>query len=187
MEGSRTPAGERTGIDHLKGIGRHAMCISCRPLIMPRATKRNPVDQYTWYNWGYDPVLYNTPEGSYSTRPDGTARQKEFKQMVQALHKQNIGVVFDAVYNHTAATGTHPMSVFDQVVPGYYYRIDRNGQYANGTGCGNEFASEKPMARKFIVDSIKFWMRGIPCGWFSIRPDGNPGPRHDAGGLSRGP
>ena len=78
--------------------------------------------------------------------------------MVRALHKNNIGVVFDAVYNHTAAIGAGPMSIFDKVVPHYYYRIDRNGQYAKATGCGNEFASEKPMARKFILDSVKYWM-----------------------------
>ena len=114
--------------------------------------------QYTWYNWGYDPVLFNTPAGSYATNPDGTARQKEFKEMVQAFHRNHIGVVLDVVFNHTAATGARPASIFDKVFPGYYYRMDQSGRYANGTGCGNEFASEKPMARKFIVDSIKYWM-----------------------------
>ena len=155
--GTRTPAGESSGLDHLKELG--VTHVHLLPTFdYANGDERQAVDQYTWYNWGYDPVLYNTPEGSYATNPDGTARQKEFKQMVQALHKNNIGVIFDAVYNHTAATGAGPMSIFDKVVPRYYYRIDRNGRYANGTGCGNEFASEKPMARKFIVDSVRYWM-----------------------------
>ena len=158
QEGSRTPAGETSGLDHLKELGiTHVHVLPSFDYAQGDETQA--VDQYTWYNWGYDPVLYNTPEGSYATRPDGTARQREFKQMVQALHRNNIGVIFDAVYNHTAASGASPMSIFDEIVPRYYYRIDREGRYANGTFCGNEFASEKPMARKFIVDSIKYWMR----------------------------
>jgi pullulanase len=157
QEGSRTPAGEKSGIDHLRELGvTHVHLLPTFDYAGGDETQR--VDQYTWYDWGYDPVLYNTPEGSYATLPDGTARQKEFKEMVQAFHRQNIGVVFDAVYNHTASTGGHANSIFDKVVPGYYYRIDENGRYANGTGCGNEFASEKPMARKFILDSVRYWM-----------------------------
>ena len=78
--------------------------------------------------------------------------------MVQALHRNGIGVVLDVVFNHTAATGLAEASIFDKVYPGYYYRRDSSGRYANATGCGNEFASEKPMVRKFIVDSIKYWM-----------------------------
>lgn len=155
--GTRTPTGESSGIDHLKELG--VTHVHILPTFdYANGDERQAVDQYTWYNWGYDPVLYNTPEGSYATHPDGTARQREFKQMVQAFHKNNIGVIFDAVYNHTAATGDGPLSVFDKVVPRYYYRIDPNGRYANGTWCGNEFASERPMARKFIVDSVKYWM-----------------------------
>lgn len=155
--GSRTPAGESTGIDHLKEMGvTHVHLLPTFDYANGDETQQ--VDHYTWYNWGYDPVLYNTPEGSYATNPDGTDRQKEFKQMVQTLHKNNIGVIFDAVYNHTAATGADPSSIFDKVVPRYYYRIDDKGAYGNATGCGNEVASERPMARKFIVDSIKYWM-----------------------------
>lgn len=157
QEGTRTPDGEASGIDHLKELGvSHVHLLPTFDYANGDETQR--VDQYTWYNWGYDPVLYNTPEGSYATCPDGTARQKEFKQMVQAFHKNGIGVVFDAVFNHTAATGSGSMSIFDKVVPRYYYRIDQNGRYAEATGCGNEFASERPMARKFIVDSVKYWM-----------------------------
>ena len=155
--GTKTPSGESTGMDHLKQLG--VTHVHLLPTFdYANGDETQPVDQYTWYNWGYDPVLYNTPEGSYATNPNGTARQKEFKEMVQAFHKNHIGVIFDAVFNHTAAIGDHPMSIFDKVVPGYYYRLEQNGRYSNGTWCGNEFASEKPMARKFIVDSIKYWM-----------------------------
>ena len=156
--GTSTPTGQRTGIEHLKELGiTHVHIMPSFDYANGDETQR--ADQYTWYNWGYDPVLYNTPEGSYATNPEGTTRQREFKQMVQALHKNNMGVIFDAVYNHTAATGAQPMSIFDKVVPRYYYRIEENGRYANATGCANEFASEKPMARKFIVDSIRYWMK----------------------------
>lgn len=155
--GTRTRAGQRSGLDHLKELG--VTHVHLLPTFdYANGDETQPADQYTWYNWGYDPVLYNTPEGSYASVPDGTARQKEFKQMVQSLHQNHIGVIFDAVYNHTAATGARLMSIFDKIVPRYYYRLDEQGRYANATGCGNEFASEKPMARKFIVDSVKFWM-----------------------------
>jgi pullulanase len=153
----RTPDGERSGMDHLKELGvTHVHLLPAFDYAGGDETQK--ADAYTWYNWGYDPELYNTPEGSYATDPDGTTRQREFKKMVQAFHQSNLGVVMDVVYNHTAATGTNPASIFDKVFPRYYYRLDENGRYANATGCGNEFASEKPMARKFIVDSIKYWM-----------------------------
>ena len=158
QEGTKTPAGEKSGMNHLTELG--ITHVHLLPVFdYAKGDERQKVDQYTWYNWGYDPVLYNTPEGSYATDPDGTTRQKEFKQMVQAFHKNGIGVIFDAVFNHTAATGAGPMSIFDKVVPRYYYRMDQEGRYANGTGCGNEVASEKPMVRKFIGDSVKYWMR----------------------------
>jgi pullulanase len=157
QEGAATPDGEKSGLDHLKELG--VTHVHLLPVFdYAGGDERQKVDDYTWYDWGYDPVLYNTPEGSYATDPDGTSRQKEFKKLVQAFHKNNIGVVMDVVYNHTAATGSGPASIFDKVFPRYYYRMDGSGGYANGTGCGNEFASEKPMARKFIVDSIKYWM-----------------------------
>lgn len=155
--GTKTPSGEASGLDHLKELGvTHVHLLPC--FDYAGGDERQKVDEYTWYNWGYDPFLYNTPEGSYATNPDGTTRQKEFKEMVQALHRYDIGVVMDVVFNHTAATDSRPASIFDKVFPHYYYRMDPSGRYANGTGCGNEFASEKPMARKFIVDSIKYWM-----------------------------
>ena len=156
--GTKSPAGQSTGLDHLKELGiTHVHLLPT--FDYANGDERQKADEYTWYNWGYDPVLYNTPEGSYATDPDGSARQKEFKLMVQAFHRNHIGVVLDVVFNHTAATGSHEASIFDKIFPGYFYRLDRSGRYANSTGCGNELASEKPMVRKFIVDSIKYWTK----------------------------
>lgn len=106
-------------------------------------------------NWGYDPINYNVPEGSYSSNPyDGNVRIKEFKQMVQALHDRGITVVMDVVYNHTFVSDG---SCFSKTVPNYYYRMTSNGVYSNGSGCGNETASDKKMFRKFMIDSCKYW------------------------------
>ena len=106
-------------------------------------------------NWGYDPVNYNVPEGSYSSNPyDGNVRIREFKQMVQALHDRGITVVMDVVYNHTFVSDG---SCFSKTVPGYYYRMTSSGVYSNGSGCGNETASDKQMYRKFMVDSCAYW------------------------------
>lgn len=155
--GTKTPEGEKSGTDHLVELGiTHVHLLPVNDYA--GGDEWQKVDDYTWYDWGYDPVLFNTPEGSYATGPDGTARQKEFKRMVQVFHQHHIGVVLDVVFNHTAETGSQRFSIFDKVFPGYYYRLDASGHYANATGCGNEFASERPMARKFIVDSIKYWM-----------------------------
>ncbi len=155
--GTKTPSGLKSGIDHLSELGiTHVHLLPVNDYA--GGDERQKVDDYIWYNWGYDPVLYNTPEGSYASDPDGTTRQAEFKRMVQALHRRNIGVVVDVVFNHTASTGLGLFSIFDKIFPGYYYRTNAAGRYANATGCGNEFASERPMARKFIVDAIKYWM-----------------------------
>lgn len=108
------------------------------------------------YNWGYDPVNYNVPEGSYSTNPyDPVCRIKEFKQMVQALHKAGIRVILDVVYNHTYDIDH---SNFQRTYPDYYYRKTADGAYSNGSGCGNETASEKPMMRQFMIESVKYWV-----------------------------
>ncbi|HXC99199.1 MAG TPA: type I pullulanase [Verrucomicrobiae bacterium] len=156
--GTTTPAGDKSGLDHLTELGiTHVHLLPVNDYAA--GDERQKASEYTWYSWGYDPVLYNTPEGSYASDPDGTARQKELKRMVQVFHQRNIGVVVDVVFNHTARTGFRPFSIFDKTFPGYYYRTDASGRYADATGCGNEFASERPMARKFIVDSIKYWMR----------------------------
>ena len=107
------------------------------------------------FNWGYDPVNYNAPEGSYSTDPyHGEVRVKEFKRMVQALHDAGISVVMDVVYNHVFEAGSF---CFNKIVPGYFSRSMPDGSYSNGSGCGNDTASERAMVRKFIVESIVYW------------------------------
>ncbi|MGN0558742.1 MAG: type I pullulanase [Acutalibacteraceae bacterium] len=106
-------------------------------------------------NWGYDPVNYNVPEGSYSTNPyDGNVRITEFKQMIQALHNRGISVIMDVVYNHTYTTEG---SCFEKTVPGYYFRKTNSTGFSNGSGCGNETASDKTMYRQYMIDSVKYW------------------------------
>ena len=108
----------------------------------------------TQFNWGYDPQNYNVPEGSYSTDPkDGAVRVNEYKQMVQALHNAGISVVMDVVYNHTYALNSN----LNKIVPYYYYRYSYKGTPSNGSGCGNETASERSMVRKYILDSVTYW------------------------------
>ena len=108
------------------------------------------------YNWGYDPVNYNVPEGGYSTDPyDPLCRIREFKQMVHALHKEGIAVILDVVYNHTYDI---EHSNFQRTYHDYYYRKTEDGQYSNGSGCGNETASEQPMMRRFMIESVKYWI-----------------------------
>ena len=110
----------------------------------------------TGFNWGYDPKNYNVPEGSYSTDPtDGAVRVREFKQMVQALHEQGIGVIMDVVYNHTSGLDSN----FNRIVPYYYYRFNGDGTASNGSGCGNETASERYMFSRFMVDSVTYWQK----------------------------
>lgn len=107
------------------------------------------------YNWGYDPVNYNCPEGSYSSDPyHGEVRIKECKQMIQALHNAGIGVIMDVVYNHTLKDKD---SNFNLTVPDYYYRINPDGSWSNGSGCGNDTASERKMFRKYMIDSVLYW------------------------------
>ena len=109
------------------------------------------------YNWGYDPKNYNVPEGSYSTDPySPTVRIKEFKQMVQALHRAGIRVILDVVYNHTFDIKN---SNFQRVNPDYYYRKTADGKYSDGSGCGNETASEKPLMREFMKESVEYWIK----------------------------
>ena len=116
----------------------------------------NSVDETVGgYNWGYDPKNYNVPEGSYSTDPyNGEVRVNEFKQMVQSLHEAGIGVVMDVVYNHVADAGSF---CFNQIVPGYFSRIQDDGSYQSNSGCGNDTASERSMVSKYIVDSVLYW------------------------------
>ncbi|HET9429640.1 MAG TPA: type I pullulanase [Chitinophagaceae bacterium] len=118
------------------------------------------------YNWGYDPLNYNVPEGSYSTNAlDGATRIRELKQMIKTFHENGLRVVMDVVYNHTALTET---SNFNQLVPGYFYRQAADGKYSNATACGNETASERKMVRKFILESMKYWAKEYHIDGFRI-------------------
>ena len=152
--GTHSPEGLSTGIDHLKELGiTHVH-------ILPSYDYAS-IDEHAFkeskYNWGYDPQNYNVPDGSYSTDPtQPEVRIREFKQMVQALHQAGIRVVLDVVYNHTFNAGT---SAFEKTVPGYFYRMKEDGTFADGSGCGNETASNRPMMRKFMVESVLYWMR----------------------------
>ena len=108
------------------------------------------------FNWGYDPVNYNVPEGSFSTDPyNGAVRIRECKQMIQALHNAGIGVIMDVVYNHTYSTD----SWFQYTVPNYYYRMNEDGTFSNGSGCSNDTASEHLMFRKYMIDSVTYWAK----------------------------
>lgn len=110
----------------------------------------------TQFNWGYDPINYNVPEGSYATDPfDGNVRIREFKEMVMALHKAGFGVIMDVVYNHTYSLD----SCFQKTVPYYYYRVDEKGVLSNGSICGNDTASERSMYRKYMVESVLYWAK----------------------------
>ncbi len=154
--------GATTGIDHLKELG--VTHVHLLPVF-----DYNSVDETNsaaQYNWGYDPLNYNVPEGSYSTQPyDGITRIKEFKQLIKTFHDKNIGVIMDVVYNHTALSET---SNFNQLVPGYYYRQTKEGKFSNATACGNETASERPMFRKFMLESMKYWVQEFHVDGFRI-------------------
>ena len=149
---------EPWAIDHLKELGVNAIHIL--PSYDYGSVDETRLDT-PQYNWGYDPVNYNVPEGSYSTDPyKPEVRIREFKQMVQTLHKAGIRVILDVVYNHTYDI---EHSNFQRTYPDYYYRIIQNPQssqteYSNGSGCGNETASEKPMMREFMIESVKYWI-----------------------------
>ncbi len=151
-EGTVSPLGEKTGIDHLKELGiTHVH-------ILP-SYDYNSVDemnlQNNTYNWGYDPQNYNAPEGSYSTNPsDPETRIREMKEMVKALHDAGIGVIMDVVYNHTAENDG---SNFELTAPGYYHRHWDDGKYSDASGCGNETASDRQQMRDYIINSTKYW------------------------------
>lgn len=151
--GTTTSQGEKTGIDHLKELGvTHVHILPSYDYASVDESKPDKAQ----YNWGYDPQNYNVPDGSYSTDPyKPDVRIKEFKQMVQALHKAGIRVVLDVVYNHTFNTEE---SNFERTVPGYFYRQTKDGKPANGSSCGNETASDRAMMRKYMVESVLYWI-----------------------------
>ena len=142
-----------TGVDHLKELG--ITHIHLLP-VFDYGSIDERYDSTDNYNWGYDPQNYNVPEGSYSTNPyEGAVRISEFKEMVYRFHQAGIRVVMDMVYNHTY----NLESPLNLTVPGYYYRKDKYGCYSNGSGCGNETASERYMFRKYMIDSVLYWAK----------------------------
>ena len=144
--------GEATALDYISGLGvTHVQILPA--FDFETVDEKN---QKAQYKWGYDPDNYNVPEGSYAVSPyDGAVRIQEMKQMVLALHSRGIGVIMDVVFNHTYRRDD---SNLQKIVPGYYYRSDETG-YTNGSGCGNEVASDRPMVQKLIVDSLIYWAK----------------------------
>ena len=150
-EGTVNSQGVSTGLDHMKKLGiTHLHLLPSYDYASVDET-----DPEAGFNWGYDPVNYNVPEGSYSTDPyHGEVRVKEMKQMIKGLHDNGISVILDVVYNHVSNAETF---CFNQIVPGYFSRISESGVYSNGSYCGNDTASERAMVKKYIVDSVKYW------------------------------
>jgi pullulanase len=148
-EGVVNSQGEKTGVEHLKELGiTHVHLLPVFDFASVCDTEKN-------YNWGYDPCFWNVPEGSYCSDPTNESRIKEFKKLVMTLHNNDIGVIVDVVYNHTYDCVN---SVFQKVAPNYFYRFV-DDYFANGSGCGNEIATERPMVRKFIIDSVRYWAK----------------------------
>ena len=150
-QGTHNKDGFATGLSHIRELGvTHVHLLPCFDF--------SSVDENSpSFNWGYDPANYNIPEGSYSTDPDtGSVRILEMKKMIQALHGAGLGVIMDVVYNHTASGED---SHFNRLAPYYYYRMEQDGSFANGSACGNETASEHPMVRAFLVDSLAYWAK----------------------------
>ncbi len=151
-KGLKNSYGKAVGIDYLQNLG--ITHVHFQPLADYGSV--DETGKKTQYNWGYDPVNYNVPEGSYSTDPyHGEVRVRELKEMVMALHQAGIGVVMDVVYNHTYSKD----SSLNRTVPGYYYRSTQAGAFSDGSGCGNETASDRIMFRKYMLDSILYWQK----------------------------
>jgi pullulanase len=153
-KGTVNKEGLSTGLDHLKELGvTHIHLLPFYDFLSIDETKLDKPQ----YNWGYEPLNYNMPEGLYASNPyDGVSRIKELKLLVKTFHENNLNVVMDVVYNHTMLTDD---SYFNQLVPGYYYRQTADGKFSNATACGNETASERPMMRKFMIESLKYWVK----------------------------
>ena len=152
-EGTKNPDGLATGIDHLKELGvTYVQLLPSTDFITVDETRLED----NQYNWGYDPYNYNAVEGSYSTDPyNPVTRIREFKQMIQALHKAGFRVILDVVYNHTTDASK---TGFQRTMPGYFYRMREDGTFFDGSGCGNETASEQEMFRKYMIESLEWWM-----------------------------
>ncbi|EEK44704.1 Pullulanase, type I [Bacillus cereus m1293] len=153
-KGTRGPEDVKTGLDHIKDLG--VTHVQLLPIFDYASVNEENINE-PQYNWGYDPKNFNVPEGSYSTNPyEPTVRITELKQMIQTLHDNNLRVVMDVVYNHMYNAAE---SNFHKLVPGYYYRYNEDGTFANGTGVGNDTASERKMMRKFMIDSVTYWAK----------------------------
>lgn len=151
--GTKTKDGVSTGLDHIKELG--VTHLHLLPVYDFGSVNELGGKYAAGYNWGYDPVNYNVPEGSYATDPEnGAVRVCEFKTMVKGLHDNGISVVMDVVYNHVQSAGDF---CFNKLVPGYFSRIGEDGSYSNGSGCGNDTASERSMVKKYIVESVCYW------------------------------
>ena len=150
--GTTTASGIPTGLDHMKDLG--ITHLHLLPVYDYASVDETQSDK-PQFNWGYDPENYNVPEGSYSTDPyNGAVRVAEMKQMVKVLHDNQISVIMDVVYNHVYNASDFCVN---QIVPGYFSRVNEDGTYSNGSDCGNDTASERSMVRKYIVDSVKYW------------------------------
>ena len=150
--GTTTADGTPTGLDHMIDLG--ITHLHLLPIYDYASVDETQLDK-PQFNWGYDPLNYNVPEGSYSTNPyDGASRVSEMKQMVKALHDNNINVIMDVVYNHVYNAGTFG---FNQIVPNYFSRTTADGKFSNGSGCGNDTATERSMVHKYVVESILYW------------------------------
>lgn len=152
--GTKSPKGVSTGIDHIRELG--VTHVHLLPSFDYHTIDESNLDK-PQFNWGYDPQNYNVPEGSYSTDPfNGEVRIKEFKQMVKGFHDNGIRVIMDVVYNHTFGLNEAP---FNQEIEGYYYRQWEKGKYSDASACGNETASDHPMMRKYMVESLVYWAK----------------------------
>lgn len=160
QEGTKTDTGYPTGLDYLKKLG--VTHVQFLPMYdFGSIDEAHPSNAY---NWGYDPVNYNVPEGSYSSKPaDPAARILEMKEMINALHKQGLRVVMDVVYNHVYGLDKQ---AFDKVVPGYYFKYDDKGNMVDDISMGNAVASQRRMVRKYIVDSVKYWAKNYHIDGF---------------------
>ncbi|NLZ47951.1 MAG: type I pullulanase [Clostridiales bacterium] len=153
-ENTKSPKGVSTGLSHILELGvTHVQLMPIFDYSYLSVDERHPYK----YNWGYDPQNYNIPEGSYSTDPyNPTIRIRELKELIKTLHKHGLGVIMDVVYNHVFH---HETSNFEKIFPGYYFRQYDDGSISQGTGCGNDTASERSMVRKFIIDSVMYWAK----------------------------
>ena len=153
--GRTSPTGEKTGVDHLKELG--ITHVHVLPMFDFRSIDESKLEENK-FNWGYEPLNYNVPEGSYATDPyQPEVRIRELKQMIQTLHQNGIRVIMDVVYNHTGFGDAGQYS-FSLSVPEYYYRYNEDGSLSDASACGNETASERPMMRKYMLESVKYWI-----------------------------